>query len=317
MIHRPYRRYLVLLGAWLLGVSIASGEAVTVTATLTPERIPFHHSARYRVEVKAPRDATVEIAPWATAMPGLTIQREAPVIRLDRERNQIVTQDFTLVPIVAARYELPALEIIINAALHTTLPPRGLDVRELTPDELEAVAQIRPVLSLAEAEARGRSVLGYYLLSVSVVLALLGGIVWGWRRWTTRRHPMTPWEAAEGALRHLAHLLESRQIRGEMFYDRFDAILRDYIAQRYGVGTREASTPELMDSLDELDVLGLDHVEILRGLLRAVDRVRFAQRQPNRAQMTRELEEAIDFVVATRPASLPDHSSEMMEQGAA
>ena len=276
-------------------------QAITVDLAVSPEEIPFHHVARYTVTVEAPMDATVEIAPWADEMPGLDIAREPLVSTPVRAGWQRVTQSFLLTPSRPRTYELPAAAVLVNGTRWGGLAPQRLEVRELTPEELDAVREPVPPVTLAEARALkgwGTTPLWLALLLGSLVVAALGG--WGLRqrRYAARR----PWEVAEADLQTLLGQLEARKIRGEVFYVRLADILRDYGADRYGVNARELSTPELAETLRD-DTLNPDEVETFLAMLASFDRVKFAQRQPVASAMKGEAEAVLDYVRETATTS--------------
>jgi len=281
--------------------AVDSDGTVAVSAELSAAEIPFHHVARYRIAVEAPRDAAIEIAPWADAMPGLEIRREAPAAHLSGPGRQIFTQDFTLIPSLVRAYELPELLVLVNSARHTEVPPRHLEVRELTPEEREAAQRLHPVVTLAEAEGRDAAPLSGYALAAGLLCIVLIAAAWRWWPRNVLEDARSPWEIAEGDLRQLLAALEARRIRGEEFYVALSNILRDYLEARYGLAAREHSTPELARQLLDGDTLELHLSEEVLGLLRDVDRVKFAQRRPSIAQMAAEAGRASDFVAATRP----------------
>lgn len=284
------------------GAQVADSQ-VTVSVALEPEEIPFHHVARYTVTVEAPKSASVEIAPWAAEMPGLTISREPLKSEPFKAGWQRVTQTFVLTPSAERTYELPAARVVVDGTSWGGIAPRQLAVRALTPEERDAAAERMPVMTLAAAlDASERYTWVWPGVIAALLVSAAAGYGW-WRRGRRIAPPLPPWEQAERELQALMARLEDRTIRGETFYMTLSNILRDYVAQRFGIRVRERSTPELAQFvLDEVP-LELVQAEALLGLLRCFDQVKYARRQPGPSQMKNEAGAALEFVRATAAVS--------------
>lgn len=281
----------------LLGYALPTGaQGVTATGTLSEAVIPFHRVATYTVRVNAPVAAAVTIAPWAEKMPGLTVQRGEVQARVLGGGRQEVSQVFQLTPSIAAKYELPAVQVMMDDKQVAHVEPIPFEVRDLTEEERAAVATPLPLLSLAEAQALDTTFPWGRWLGWTGLLLLIGLVLGGIAYARRQTQAPTPGQLAEGRIRDLIAQLEKRAIRGEPYYVELSGMIREFVARRFQVMIHERSTPEVAAAVGEESTLSEEQVTRLVALLRSFDGVKFARRQPTISQMIGEAEAAIAFI---------------------
>ncbi len=306
-----------LLLLLLLGYAPPMGaQGVTATGTLSEAVIPFHRVATYTIRVNAPADAAITIAPWAKQMPGLTVQRGEVQARVLRGGRQEYSQVFQLTPSMAAKYELPTVQVTVGEKQVANVEPVPFEVRDLTGDERAAVATPLPLLTLEEAQALEPGLPWGVLWGGAAVMVLVAvGIILV--HYVGRNvSPATPRQGAEARIRALTARLEKRTVRGEAYYVELSDILREFVARRFQVVVHERSTPEVAAALGEESTLSKEQVTRLVALLRSFDGVKFARRQPTISEMLAEAEAAIDFLWDVDDVGLAEDVSDGQESAA-
>lgn len=280
--------------------------------------IPFHHVAEYRVIVEAPAEATVAIAPWPDSLPGLRVTREDPVITpLGRGRARF-EQVITLAPIRPAEYTLPETTVLVDGRTAATLEPENLEVRSLTAEEKAAVAEPQGIITLDELRA-SESTTSWLVVAGMVTLGILaaGGVWWfrlakSWPRW---RRAMSPLESARMRLAALESEMQAESVGSEAVYMALSSVLRDYLEARFDRTVWEWSTPEfLAGPLPELPVTE-DQRAVIRELLVASDRVKYARYETSRDTREGDLMRTRDLIEAL--AEYEPRGSADAERGAA
>jgi len=133
---------------------------VTATGALDFREIPLHRVARYQVTVEGPSGATLALAPWEEALPGLEATFGAPILSTLPGGRQNLVQEIRLAPIYARPYALPPVVVLLDGAAVATLKPGELAVRPLTPEEEAGAATLEELVTLAELEGTGGTPLG-------------------------------------------------------------------------------------------------------------------------------------------------------------
>ena len=193
---------------------------------------------------------------------------------------------YILEPFLAGEYRIPALRISCSQ-------PGGEDRQELETEAIEI--PVRSLLSEDPSTARLRGIappvdlpaspwIGLAVVSGLVLAGLIGGAV-GYRllRRTARAKLAEPLTAQAAALRALDDLVgeglpENGQVKN--FYQRLTGILRQYVEVRFGLHPLDQTTTEFLASLCARRILPARQEELVAGLLRFCDYVKFAEHQP-------------------------------------
>ena len=285
-------------------LAVAGESGVMARAVLEPPVVPFHRNVRYTIEVEAPEDTAVTLPDALTSVEGLEIKADTPTDESIGRGRRRLTKTFVLDPIQTGDYLIPAMNIRYGDAQELTLPPFSFRARELTPEELEAVARFEAITGPDALLRRGVSPI-WFALGAVCIAALLAA---AWAYYRMRRNaadmappPPPPWETA---LRRLDEL-ELRRLpelgRFDAYYVDLSAILRYYIEDRFGLHTPEQTTPQFLEDASRSGVLRADQQVFLADFLRHCDRVKFARYVPEAQEMQDGMSRVRQFVLDTIP----------------
>ena len=188
----------------------------------------------------------------------------------------------------AAWQTLRTSEIFVE--VESVLPTNGeaSDIRGLKP-----LRQVRPPMP--------------WLLigSVVVLVALLiVGLYWYLRRRARMKVfvPLVPaHEMAFAALNRLRETDFEDPESVRSFYFRISEVLRAYVEGRFALNATDLTTEEILAKVAALEELQADQDRALADFLLGTDQVKFAHREPTRADIEGTYELALNFVEATRP----------------
>jgi len=258
-----------------------AGAQFSARGELTDAEIPFHRVTYYRVTAEAPAVAEIALAPWAEALPGLTVTPgESEVTLLPGGRKQWV-QALRLAPIGPFQYTLPPLTVLMDGVPAVELQPGVLNVRALTPEERAGVSAPEPLLTLADLVPPAQPWRWRVVMAAAALLIAAGcGLAWhrAGRPWPrTTQQPRDPLAEALEALA----ALEAGVARGELgcdaVYVLISTVLRDYLERGIGLHAHELSTPELVAGPLSALPIPSDLRGVITDLLVEADRVKFAQ----------------------------------------
>ncbi|MEM7229261.1 MAG: hypothetical protein AAF432_10665 [Planctomycetota bacterium] len=136
-----------------------------------------------------------------------------------------------------------------------------------------------------------------------IVLVALCGYLWWRRRYGPK--PAEPTIAPDAwALQHLDALRASDVVEHadwDTFYMRLTSTLRGYIERRWSIAAPELTTDEFLRSIPNHAAFPAEHVDMLAGLLRRADMVKFAQQDAATDECREALETSYAFVRSTPP----------------
>ena len=301
-----------LLALALVATALAADTApVTVKTAVAPARATIGTPIRYTIEV--------------TAEPGVDVIVEQPTERIGDldiidfgveptrtvEGRNVILRWFSLVGWEPGDVELPApgvrwkrgdgepqavatsaTQVAIESVLATV--PDATDIRDIK--DVEPVpADLRP----------------YFLAAAG--LALLGVLVWLFRRW--RRRPaaagaaLPPSPPHEVAARALSELARRRLLQAGEFVEHYTtlaAIVRTYVEQRFALRAPEMTTEEFLGASARDARLAGAHRSLLGQVLRECDLVKFARHVPAVVDGERALAAASRFVAETAEQETPE-----------
>lgn len=206
--------------------------------------------------------------------------------------------------------KLPFVVMRADGSVDTLYTPElQVTVAALVTDT--TAAEARPLKGLI-----GVPKLWHKLAAWSVVaLALLGALVYAWRRYLARRKarllegfkPVIPSKPA-----HLAALDELDRIKSlgliekgeiKLFHILVSEAVRRYIAARFGVDALEMTTWELALALEEKNIEPGLH-ELISDFLHACDMVKFAKYRPQIVEINATFNKAYKIVEKSRPSEV-------------
>jgi hypothetical protein len=146
-----------------------------------------------------------------------------------------------------------------------------------------------------------------YVFGVIFIIAVAGAMIF----WYMRRQKQTalPPQAAPQLSPHeiaLARLNEIEALnlvaKGEMkrYHTEISHAIREYIAMRYDIPALELTTEDLLNRLSDADLPDAP-LSLLRHFLTQCNLVKFAKQQPGKLEAHARLDEAQQFIEATKP----------------
>ncbi len=305
-------RYIILIILILNRLSTASGQPVTVSATLDSTQILLGDQVHLKLELLKPSGAEVD---WVTVPDTLAgkievLQRsQVDTFRMEDERLKLV-QDFLVTCFDSGYYVLEPFKFtfrrdgITDSAFTNEL---YMKVLTLEIDTTRGPADIKmpydaPV-TLKEVTP--------YLLGAILAGALLFLAFYSIRR-KQKNLPLFTRPARPREPAHITALRELDRIREEKlwqkgkikeFYSDVTGVLRTYMEERFGIPALERTTVEIITTfLANRSLIGEKSLNHLNQMLPLADLVKFAKYQPLPDDHHMVLANAYFFVNETRAA---------------
>ena len=309
-------RHAIYIAALLLAaLPAAAQEDARISASLSPQEIPFHRTATYTLRIETTGEGAINFPELKSVEPDLNIRKGEP--REERtETSAVFEQDYTIDAVRAGVYFLPERELSLDGGATLTIPALALSVRDLSEDEVAAAQQFDDIAMPELLEPDAGLPAWAYAAIAGFVLALAAGLLWLWRK--RRQGPAAPpapaWEVARRRLRELESRNLPRQGKYETYYVDLTDILRYYIDHRFAIHAPELTTPEFMETAKESGKFSEEQQEALFTLMRHCDTVKFAARKP----ASEEMQEIIDTVKRFVEETIPrEEETEPIEEQAA
>lgn len=148
----------------------------------------------------------------------------------------------------------------------------------------------------------------YWYIAGAVLLALIVALVLWWRWYTkkkpeegkrpTLKVPLYVWVRSELKKLEEEKLWQKDEVK--QYYSRLTGIVRMYLEYRYNWNAMEATTEEISAQVSSYDVNDIAK-DLLLGILRHADLVKFAKVKPAPDTNTLCMKHAYDFVEMTKP----------------
>ena len=187
-------------------------------------------------------------------------------------------------------------------------PPLALAVTSVLPAGADPT-QPRPIAPPLPLPRPGGAGLGF--LSAGLAVLALAGALAGLARWRLRRRAELPapralaHELALAALRRLDAELAAGGASIEQAAERLSAIVRRYLAGRFGLPAPARTTEEIAAAAAAGAAPLARRRQPLAGVLAHCDLVKFARHRPGAGEVRSRLETAIRFVEQTRDGAQP------------
>jgi len=288
---------------------------VKITARVTPTEITVGDPVRYQITVTHPAEARVELPEVRGNVGSLEVL--AYTVRGDSGPGgqRTVTHTLTLAAYEVGPDTLPSQRVEIRTPSDTSprvyfTQPTVLSVKAIAPENAQDIAEILDDETLPRSLPWGLPLL---LLAIAVGL-------WGLRRWKRRRalRPVLTVEAppptvGEAALARLTALEQQGLIaanRSREFAFVLSEILREYLANRFGIDALEATTGELLMRVENAEIK-FTPPDWLRDFCEELDAVKYADGTLSVNDETRLLMETRGMIRATTPLeTVPKASQE-------
>ena len=216
-----------------------------------------------------------------------------------RTGREQLTQELLITLFDTGFFEIPPLDFTVHlGTLRDTISTLPVAV-EIIPMRLDST--IRDIRANYKAPVNFSELWPFLLGAV-----LAGLLVWLLVRYFRRRTAAVPERGPEvpAELPEVIALRELQQLKDEKawqrtgvkaFYIRHTGIIRTYIERRFNVDALEQTTDEILGSLKSTGCNGDDR-NLLSGMLKLADLVKFAKAIPEQEENARQVDLAIDFV---------------------
>lgn len=279
---------------------------VYVGVEVLPSRTTVGDPVLYRAHVTIQDNVTDSVSVVAPDFTGFTLlgepeQESRPaagsvteVLTYRLRPNQ--EGSLTIAPFTAQYQELDggAQRIVRSSTVRVTVDSRDLraDIRpNRAPDEL-----VDPTLLF-------RRILAGLAVGCALVLAIL--LITGWL--AKQRSKPAPIVAPPRVPAHFAALRRLKDLRAEnlperglrdTYHVRLAGIIRDYVAEQYGVASQESTSSETLLALFRRN-LPPPLLSEVKELLSRCDGVKFAEQEPDVEAMEALIDDAVEFVEAS------------------
>ncbi len=277
-----------------------SGGAV-VTIKVDRTEISVADSVEVVLEALVPEGVDLTFPPKEAKLGEFTFVRSSSAVPQLLEGDRVlVRHTLELEPFLPGDYEIPSLEIKVGEETSIKTEPVSVTVASVLPGDAEEadIKDIAPPVSLPGL------VPWVWAALAAALVAAIGGYLW-WRRrkkFETEEAPPPPHEVALKAMRELMKegLIEKGEAK--LFYLRISAILRHYIEDRFGLHAPERTTEEFLHDLQRDGRLNEAQKALLREFLMHCDIVKFAEYQPERAEIEETINTCAQFIAETKLA---------------
>ncbi len=309
---KQYINFSCCLMLCLAGLTF-TGKAQTtrVEAKLDQTRIKLGDQTILRLLAHIPVNGTVDFPVLAD-----TISSKVQVVEMGRtdtlaDKNnpgmQTISRQYTITSFDAGLHMIPSYTFTAKEGKLNT-PALPLEVTEVKVDTTKAIYDIKEPLAVSYSFMDWlRDNWKLVLLSVMGIL-ILAGLIWYFikkrRNRPAKVEPIKPAVPLHtlildklNALRS-EKLLEQGQIK--QYHSELTDIIREYLEKRYGINAMEQTSEEIFAGLRHLDIAE-QHMNKLRQMLLLADLVKFAKASPLNNENEQSMENAISFVMNTRP----------------
>lgn len=291
--------------AWPLSKERKRGP-VTVVVRCDRERLTIAEQLRFELVVIHDEVYGVEFPTFGEKLEQFGIvDYAAPPARLVGEGRVEELRRYVLEPFLSGEYTIPPLTIRFardGEEEGHVVETEALTVKvtSLLP---EAVAELA-IEDILPPQALPRQAPAWLLPVALGALLVLGGAA-GMAVWLARR------AGRPGAVIRTAHEIAYDQLEAllaeqlveagaiKAFYLRLSNILRHYIENRFALRAPEQTTEEFLHALRESGDLDVEHKQVLREFLQHCDLVKFAEHQPEPAEIQATFDTCKRFIFET------------------
>jgi hypothetical protein len=311
----PERSRRVLLSFVFLFTSFfAFSQGASISAQLDTNVIKLGGQTKLRLRIEHTKDVSI-------AFPQLkdSIASHIEIVeehKLDTLSEKVTTfykfeKSYTITSFDSGYWVIPPIRVYLNndTGKYIETEPVMLDVKGVALDPQKDVNDIKEPLSMGITLKEILIIIGIILLILAPLSAFL--LYWFFFRKKKLKitqlfqpKPLSAYERALGLLDQLRKkkLWETNQVK--LFHSELTDIVRNYIDERFGVSSPEQVSDETLAAMK--DKVDEDTFAKLKQLLQLADMVKFAKAEPLSNENELSMNNAIDFVNATKPVEVKE-----------
>ena len=287
-------------------VAFSTKAQVSVSAKVDSTNIEIGDRFQLHLVATYPQNAALESIDLTElkSVENVDIEAESPWDTTTVGQEILLKKDLTMQVWDSGYYWIPEIPFIIanNGATNEYKTNRiPINVAAVI---LQDSVQLADIKDIIREKANWRDYMPFVLPFLLIGLAI--GLFYWWKRKQALEAAPPPPEiklpAHEIALNALTKLKgEKLWQQGEIktYQSRLTYTIREYLENRYNVPALESTTDEILRSLKKVD-FDSSWKEKLQNILQVADLVKFAKAKPPADFHDRVLQEAEDFVIATK-----------------
>lgn len=316
-----FKKHIILLALFAMGVTHNITAQVTVSASIDSLQLLIGEQAHVTLEVSCPADGQLIMPTYPNnhLMEGIEILGEvkADTQYLNKEKQMLVTQEYTITSFDTAFYYIPPFEVLVDSQSYASNP---LALKVLTFDiDTTNVEAIFPIKGVVERPITFVEVLPMTFAIILIVgLCFLIPYLLGRYRDNKpilRRVTIAPkLPPHQVALQEMARIKEEKGWQKEdakQYYTELTDALRVYMHDRFGFNAMEMTSDEIIEKLGEQP--DKEWIAELRSLFTMSDLVKFAKYKPLINENDMNLINAIDFINKTKVEEAAPATPEVQE----
>ncbi len=304
--------------------SITGGAAPVVKAKLDSATIVMGSLTTLRLTVEQSPDFRGQFPVFKVAAErgfvgvcGDSVELRAP-IRIDtvRQNNSLtINYDVPVQSFDSGFYKIPELEFVagVDTFRSNTVALKVLPVANVTAETpIADYANVADPENPSVFDSIPDWIVDYWWI-ILIVLILIAISLWLWKKYRKDGHILpkkpepTPYEVAISGLKALKEKkLWENGMEKEYFTELTD-ILRNYLYGRFGINAMEMTSRQILAALSANKEIK-DKKPMIRQILDMADFVKFAKVRPLPADNIQSLDNAVKFVMETKP--LPPETKE-------
>lgn len=299
-------KHTLMLALFVLALPLQS--QITINASIDSLQLFIGEQAHVKLEVSCPTDGQLIMPTYPSnhLMDGIEIVGEvkADTQYLNKNRQMLVTQEFTITSFDSAFYFIPPFEVLVDSQSYTSNP---LALKVLTCEiDTTDVAAIFPIKGVVERPILFADI---WIVLLALLLIIAAGILvpylllrYSDDKPILRRVTIAPkLPPHQIALKEMERIKEEKSWQKEdvkSYYTELTDALRIYMQDRFGFNAMEMTSDEIIDRLNEQP--DKEWLAELRSLFNMSDLVKFAKYKPLINENDMNLINAIDFINKTK-----------------
>jgi hypothetical protein len=316
--HPERSRRALLSILFILSSIVAFSQGASISAQLDTNVIKLGGQTKLRLRIEHTKDVVIAFPQFKDSIAShIEIVEEH---KLDTISEKVTTfykfeKSYTITSFDSGYWVIPPIRVYLNndTSKYIETEPVMLDVKGVALDPQKEVNDIKEPLSMGITLKEILIIIGIILLILAPISAFL--LYWFFFRKKKLKitqlfqpKPLSAHERALGLLDQLRKkkLWESNQVK--LFHSELTDIVRNYIDERFSVSSPEQVSDETLAAMkDKVDESAFTK---LKQLLQLADMVKFAKAEPISNENELSMNNAVDFVNATRPVEVKDRKND-------
>jgi hypothetical protein len=309
----PLREIAIIVFLFFFSLA-AFSQGASISAELDTNVIKLGGQTKLRLRIEHTKDVTIAFPQFKDSIAShIEIVEEH---KLDTLSEEVTTfykfeKSYTITSFDSGYWVIPPIRVYLNndTSKYIETEPVMLDVKGVALDPQKEVNDIKEPLSMGITLKEILIIAGIIFLVVGLISAI--ALYWLFFRKKKLKitqlfqpKPLSAHEKALGLLDQLRKkkLWETNQVK--LYHSELTDIVRNYIDERFGVSSPEQVSDETLAAMK--DKVDENTFTKLKQLLQLADMVKFAKAEPLSNENELSMNNAVDFVNATKPVEVKE-----------